>query len=194
MDLKRYAQEVCDLWLPKIESIHHKYARESKLFPGLVAFCGLQLSLWPLWMEVCNSVGFPLNELSVFDYDDPGLHGLPWFVLSQPVNHKLMWVLVRGSNLSDSKDIINSLQSRHMIQTLRTMDEQGITIPGETAVISIDNIEIAGYTNPQLTTMNVQKRAMGLRAAEMIINRSAGRGENAITLMLPVNLVIRKST
>jgi len=74
------------------------------------------------------------------------------------------------------------------------LHEQGINVPGETAVISIDNIEIAGYTNPQLTTMNVQKRAMGYRAVEMIVNHSAGRGEDALTLLIPTNLVIRKST
>ena len=73
------------------------------------------------------------------------------------------------------------------------LHEQGINVPAETAVISIDNIEIASYTNPQLTTMNVQKRAMGYRAVEMIVNHGAGRGENALTLLLPTNLVIRKS-
>ena len=73
------------------------------------------------------------------------------------------------------------------------LHEQGIAVPGETAVISIDNIEIAEYTNPPLTTMNVQKRAMGYRAVEMIVNRSAGRGENALTMLLPANLVIRES-
>jgi LacI family transcriptional regulator len=73
------------------------------------------------------------------------------------------------------------------------LHEQGITVPTETALISIDNIEMAEYTYPQLTTINVQKRAMGYRAVEMIVNRAAGRGENALTLLLPFNLVIRKS-
>jgi len=73
------------------------------------------------------------------------------------------------------------------------LHEKGIVVPKDTALISIDNIEMAEYTYPQLTTMNVQKRAMGYRAVEMIVNRAAGRGENAQTLLLPVNLVIRKS-
>jgi len=72
--------------------------------------------------------------------------------------------------------------------------EQKIAVPEETALISIDNIEIAEYTNPQLTTINVQKRAMGYRAVEMIVNRAAGRGENALTLLLPTNLVVRRSS
>jgi DNA-binding LacI/PurR family transcriptional regulator len=42
--------------------------------------------------------------------------------------------------------------------------------------------------------MNVQKYAMGYRAVEMIVNRTAGQGENALTLLLPTNLVVRKST
>jgi len=77
---------------------------------------------------------------------------------------------------------------------LSYLHEQKIAVPGETAIISIDNIEIAEYANPQLTCINVQKRAMGYRAVEMIVNRAAGRGENALTLLLPTNLVIRKSS
>jgi len=76
---------------------------------------------------------------------------------------------------------------------LSYLHEQGIAVPGDTAIISIDNLEMAEYTTPQLTTMNVQKRAMGCRAVEMIVNHSAGQGENALALLLPVNLVIRKS-
>jgi DNA-binding LacI/PurR family transcriptional regulator len=74
------------------------------------------------------------------------------------------------------------------------LHEQGVTVPDTAAVISMDNIEIAAYTNPQLTTMNVQKRAMGYRAVEMIVNHTAGQGENALTLLLPTNLIVRKST
>jgi LacI family transcriptional regulator len=73
------------------------------------------------------------------------------------------------------------------------LHEQRIVVPGEVAVISIDNIEIAEYAAPPLTTMNVQKRAMGRRAVEMIVNRSAGQDEHAVSVLLPVNLVVRKS-
>jgi DNA-binding LacI/PurR family transcriptional regulator len=74
------------------------------------------------------------------------------------------------------------------------LHEQGITVPDKMAVIGMDNIEIAAYTNPQLTTMNIQKRAMGYQAVEMIINQTARQRENALTVLLPTNLIIRKST
>jgi LacI family transcriptional regulator len=74
------------------------------------------------------------------------------------------------------------------------LHERHIAVPGQVAVISIDNIEIAEYAAPPLTTINVQKRAMGRRAVEMIANCGAGQNEHAMSLLLPVNLVVRKST
>jgi LacI family transcriptional regulator len=73
------------------------------------------------------------------------------------------------------------------------LNEQKISIPDEVALISIDNIEVSGYTNPPLTTMNVQKTAMGTRAVEMIVNDTAGQGEDALSISLPTNIVERKS-
>lgn len=73
------------------------------------------------------------------------------------------------------------------------LNEQKIAIPQEVALISIDNIEMAGYTNPPLTTMNVQKTAMGARAVEMIVNGTAGQNEDALSISLPTSIVERQS-
>lgn len=80
------------------------------------------------------------------------------------------------------------------IGVLHYLNENKIAVPETIAIISIDNIEMAEYTNPPLTTVNVQKRAMGERAVEMIVNNNCGRKENAVSVMLPVNLIERKST
>ncbi|MDR2574812.1 MAG: LacI family transcriptional regulator [Treponema sp.] len=99
--------------------------------------------------------------------------------------HKIRGVLPRAICAGSDEVAVGILSYLH---------GQKIAVPEETALISIDNIEIAEYANPQLTCINVQKRAMGYRAVEMIVNRAAGRGENALTLLLPTNLVIRKSS
>ncbi|HAH62166.1 MAG TPA: LacI family transcriptional regulator [Treponema sp.] len=79
------------------------------------------------------------------------------------------------------------------IGILRYLNKNRIAVPAETAVVSIDNIEMAEYTNPPLTTINVQKKAMGARAVEMIVNKTAGQDENAMSVLLPLNLVERES-
>lgn len=73
------------------------------------------------------------------------------------------------------------------------LNERKIDIPAQVAVISIDNIEMSGYTNPPLTTMNVQKTMMGAKAVEMIV---ANKGKPEIQVMnitLPTVIVERKS-
>ncbi|GHU85675.1 hypothetical protein FACS189473_4830 [Spirochaetia bacterium] len=56
------------------------------------------------------------------------------------------------------------------------------------------SVKMAEYTNPPLTTMNAQKRDMGCRAVEMIVNNTAVQGENAPSLSLQTHSVIRKSS
>jgi len=73
------------------------------------------------------------------------------------------------------------------------LNEKNISIPQQVAIMGIDNIEISAYTNPPLTTMNVQKKNMGTKAVEMIINNTVGQGEDAVCISLPTDIVERKS-
>lgn len=79
------------------------------------------------------------------------------------------------------------------IGILQYLNERRIRIPEDTAIISIDNIEMSAYTSPPLTTVNVQKRAMGCRAVEMIVHNSTGKDDNALIVSLPTTVVVRKS-
>lgn len=79
------------------------------------------------------------------------------------------------------------------IGVLSALNKRNIRVPEEVAVIGMDNIEMSEYTNPPLTTMNVQKKNMGARAVEMIVNNTCDQGENAIRIMLPANIINRGS-
>ncbi len=73
------------------------------------------------------------------------------------------------------------------------LNESKIDIPGDVALISIDNIEMSAYTNPPLTTMNIQKTAMGAKAVEMIVQNKGKSQIEAIDITLPTSIVERKS-
>lgn len=79
------------------------------------------------------------------------------------------------------------------IGVLSALGKRAVAVPSDVALISIDNIESSAYTCPPLTTMNVQKKAMGERAVSMIVSGSAGKGADAITVVLPSSLVVRDS-
>lgn len=76
---------------------------------------------------------------------------------------------------------------------LKFLHDKKIPVPEETAVISIDNLAFSGYIHPALTTVNVQKKQMGEKAVEMITAGQAGSGQNAVTVILPTEIVERES-
>lgn len=73
------------------------------------------------------------------------------------------------------------------------LNSQKISVPDQVALVSIDNIEMSEFTNPPLTTINVQKRAMGSMAVSLLVNGQAKQGSEALDITLPVNIVERSS-
>lgn len=79
------------------------------------------------------------------------------------------------------------------IGILRYFNEHHVEVPARVALISIDNIEVSRYTNPPLTTINVQKRLMGARAVEMIVMGKNKDWRDPEIVYLPTTIVERDS-
>jgi LacI family transcriptional regulator len=72
--------------------------------------------------------------------------------------------------------------------------EQGVRVPDELSVIGYDDIALASYCNPPLTTIGQPKREIGALTARILVERIRN-AETALRreLLQPV-LVVRKST
>ncbi len=81
------------------------------------------------------------------------------------------------------------------IGMLRYLNARRIQVPERVAIVSIDNIEMAEFTNPPLSTVNVQKAAMGRQAVNLVIrrHRDPGSAADTVSLVLPSALVERES-
>ncbi len=79
------------------------------------------------------------------------------------------------------------------IGVLSALSKKNVDVPSRVAVISIDNIENSEFTNPPLTTMNVPKKQMGIKAVEMVALGKSLTGDDAVCVMLPTDIVIRSS-
>lgn len=66
-------------------------------------------------------------------------------------------------------------------------------IPEDVAIVGCDDIGLAAFTNPSLTTVRLPKRKMGAIAVEMLVSRIEGEKGLARRYMLPVDLVVRDS-
>ena len=72
-------------------------------------------------------------------------------------------------------------------------DDYGIKIPDQLSITGFDNLPITGHLKPALTTIDVPSAAMGVLAAEAIIQK-LNSGDKIKSRLLDANLLIRDTT
>lgn len=76
---------------------------------------------------------------------------------------------------------------------LFALNQAGVDVPGDIALAGFDDIPLARYVHPALTTMRVDIAALGGRAMHALQQRFAGEPAHAAALAAP-ELIIRQST
>lgn len=79
---------------------------------------------------------------------------------------------------------------------IQSLASRGIHVPEGISVVGIDDIDLAAFYNPPLTTVGIQKEEMAVDAAHTLLRMIEGEKVPAEELVVRygVNLVIRKST
>ena len=77
------------------------------------------------------------------------------------------------------------------IGALRALQEAGVEVPRQVALVGFDDIPAASQTNPPLTTVMQDTRRAGELLVESLLRQIAG--ETATNRVIPTKLVIRKS-
>jgi LacI family transcriptional regulator len=73
------------------------------------------------------------------------------------------------------------------------LNGSGIRIPEQIAVTSIDNLELAAFTSPPLTSVDVSKHDIGVHAIETLISRDPYK-KSGFSITVPTQLIIRASS
>jgi DNA-binding LacI/PurR family transcriptional regulator len=80
------------------------------------------------------------------------------------------------------------------IGVIRALNDAGLAVPERVSVVGFDDIPVAAYVSPPLTTIRQDFAVMAARALALLIERIDGRGEPPEHDDLPIELVVRKST
>jgi LacI family repressor for deo operon, udp, cdd, tsx, nupC, and nupG len=76
---------------------------------------------------------------------------------------------------------------------VQTLHRRGLSVPGDVSIVGFDDLNMAAFYNPPLTTVHIPRHEIGRRAAAGLIELLAGRSV-AADAILPTRLVIREST
>ena len=77
---------------------------------------------------------------------------------------------------------------------IRAAHELGYRVPEQLSVVGFDDIDMARYIDPPLTTIGVDKLELGRRAMNQLIDLIEGRAKGVIEERVGVRLVVRGST
>lgn len=80
-----------------------------------------------------------------------------------------------------------------VLGAMQTLEKRGIALPGDISIVGYDDIEIASYCTPKLTTIRQEKYDLGYQAAQLVIDMLEGR-KVAHKIVLNNRLVVRGST
>ncbi|AEM77888.1 substrate-binding domain-containing protein [Thermoanaerobacter wiegelii] len=76
---------------------------------------------------------------------------------------------------------------------MRSLSELNIKVPEDVSVIGFDNIDISTISYPALTTINVPKQQLGVKAIQQLLYRLESPTKIYEDIKLSTNLVIRNS-
>ena len=118
---------------------------------------------------------------------DPGLV-LPAPYLMEGAQEAIAAFLATGASF----DAVFAFSDVIALAAISALNAAGRSVPGDVAVVGFDDIVLARYSNPPLTTIR-QDLAFGARAmVDLLFRRMAG--EDAPGILSPVELVVRGSS
>ncbi len=107
---------------------------------------------------------------------------------TEEVGHGAMaTLLARGVEF----DAVFAASDLLAIGAMRALAEAGRRVPEDVSVVGFDDLPMAGFANPALTTVAQDTRLAGERLVACVIDQI--RGEPVDSQMLPTQLVIRRS-
>ena len=96
-------------------------------------------------------------------------------------------LLARGPRL----DAVFAASDLMAIGAMRALEEAGLKVPRDVAVVGFDDIPVAALTNPPLTTVAQDTKRAGELLVETLIHQL--RNEPTSSVMLPARVVVRRS-
>ena len=95
--------------------------------------------------------------------------------------------------LPNPPDAIIAANDNMAIGAYRALQENGLTIPDDIAVVGFNDIPVAQFLHPPLSTMRIPGELVGEVAVDLVVERLNGR-DYAKSVTLPTEMIWRDST
>lgn len=118
----------------------------------------------------------------------------PWVLpgaFDEASGHRAGIELVKADSRPDAVFAANDMMA---LGCLFAFQQAGVDVPGDIALAGFDDIPLAHYMHPALTTMQVDIASLGESAARLLIARLAGDEPPSVPRVLEPRLIVRESS
>ena len=102
------------------------------------------------------------------------------------------WPVLRG--LNDPPTAVFCYNDMTAIGLLRVARQEGVSVPGDLAVVGFDDIPFASYVHPRLTTLAQPTALIGQQAMDMVLDLMVDRGSGTSNVVVQGKLIVRESS
>ena len=96
--------------------------------------------------------------------------------------------------LKQNVDAVFAASDTMAIGALQALQENGVRVPEDVALIGFDDLPLALLSTPHLTTIRQPIQSRGYQATNLLLDILAGNIQGPRQVLLPTQLVIRQST
>lgn len=90
-------------------------------------------------------------------------------------------------------DAIVAASDKMAFGAMRALQDEGLNVPQDVAVVGFDDLEAAATFQPPLTTVRQPIRQIGITAVDLLLDVLENGAESAHRLVLPTQLIVRES-
>jgi len=105
--------------------------------------------------------------------------------------YEIMSNIIRGGDIQPAYIVASDAIA---IGCLKALNEHQIKVPKEVSIVSYNNIALAQYTIPALTTVDLNTNHLGITAAETLYERINSNRRLAKKIFIPTQLIKRESS
>jgi DNA-binding LacI/PurR family transcriptional regulator len=138
---------------------------------------------WKNLLQVANEIGVPIDPLLTVQLDKD----VSSPELGYPAMQRLLATRERFTALVSFNDMA-------AIGAMRALEDFGLRVPDDVSVIGFDDIKVAAFSRPRLTTIRQPMSNIGRIAAQCVLNQLKGLEPFRKQITVEPELVVREST
>jgi DNA-binding LacI/PurR family transcriptional regulator len=148
---------------------------------------------WEAIQQVAREMGLKIDPANVVRIDAEG-----WSMktghhpMTPEIGYRPMKALLENHRVFTAVFCFNDIAA---LGAIRALKDAGCSVPQDVSVVGFDDIQSAAYSTPSLTTVRQPLTEMGMRGAQVLLDRIANRDKQyPAEITMEPELVVREST